>query len=148
MTCRLCEARSIPELGTNNKDYAKMANDFYKKFKIEKLPAVKYPNSGQIAVYEPKSNTFGLYDKNGRTITFYKPTSKTYFIRQTASVVLRGGKIINPISNSAINASPHATQNNAPSNSRGIGVRGGGSARGGGGVFIQTPKTPKTPIIF
>jgi hypothetical protein len=38
--------------------------------------------SGSIRTYDPASNSFGSYNANGTTRTFFKPTSPTYFDRQ------------------------------------------------------------------
>lgn len=82
---------------TSPKDYAKQANNFHQRYKIEKLPAFRYPN-GEIGVYDPKTNTYGLYTSNGKTITYYKPTSPTYFERQINTYIPKGGEVINPMS--------------------------------------------------
>ncbi|HXT08144.1 MAG TPA: hypothetical protein VN715_14540 [Roseiarcus sp.] len=39
----------------------------------------KVQPDGSEYIYEPKTNTFGMYTIDGKTITFYKPTSKNYF---------------------------------------------------------------------
>lgn len=111
-----------------------MANDFYKRFKVEKLPALRY-SSGEIGVYDPKSNIYGLYDKNGRTITFYKPTSPTYFERQIEKQISKGGEVINKL------PKPESTTNSTPKKPTSGGGRSGGGGRGGGGM-IDLPKIP------
>lgn len=79
------------------KEYAKMANDFFKRFRLEKLPAIEYPK-GEIGIYDPHSKKFGVYNKNGTTITFYKPKAElAYFERQISQYLPQGGKIINPL---------------------------------------------------
>jgi hypothetical protein len=77
--------------------YVKQANDFFTCFQEEKLPAVEYSNGGEIGVYDPQSNTFGVYNSDGTTQSFYKPTSPTYFQRQIDKALEGGGKIINPL---------------------------------------------------
>jgi pyocin large subunit-like protein len=48
-----------------------MANDFFKnRNKYE----VKVDTDGTIRVYDPKTNTFGSYNADGTSKTFYKPT--------------------------------------------------------------------------
>ena len=60
-------------------EYAKMANDFFNnRFKYE----IKTDNDGTIRVYDPKTNTFGAYNPDGTTKTFFKPTSPNYWDNQ------------------------------------------------------------------
>ncbi|SMF69177.1 intein N-terminal splicing region [Paenibacillus barengoltzii] len=55
----------------NPTEYAQMANDFFKnRNKYE----VKVDTDGTIRVYDPKTNTFGSYNADGTSKTFYKPT--------------------------------------------------------------------------
>ncbi|MED1664847.1 polymorphic toxin-type HINT domain-containing protein [Brevibacillus laterosporus] len=60
-------------------EYAKKANDF---FNNKKKYQVKTDTDGTIRVYDPKTNTFGSYNADGTTKTFYKPASPTYWSRQ------------------------------------------------------------------
>jgi hypothetical protein len=61
-------------------DYARMANDFYNnrgKYKI------KIDKNGTIRVYDRKTNTFGSYNADGTTRTFYQPEDGyKHFLRQ------------------------------------------------------------------
>jgi RHS repeat-associated protein len=52
----------------------------------EGLPT-KIDAEGVIRVYDPATNTFGAYNANGTTRTFFKPTSPTYFARQPGVLV-------------------------------------------------------------
>jgi hypothetical protein len=52
-------------------EYTKRANEFYKRGQAEKLPTVIDKN-GVTRIYEPKTNTFGAYNPDGTTRTFYK----------------------------------------------------------------------------
>jgi pyocin large subunit-like protein len=45
----------------------------------------KIDADGVIRVYDPATNTFGSYNANGTTRTFFKPTSPTYWDRQPGS---------------------------------------------------------------
>jgi len=69
----------------NAQDYAKKASDFFKQSQVDKLPT-KIDSSGTIRVYDPKTNTFGSYNPDGTTKTFFKPDSPTYFHRQPGDV--------------------------------------------------------------
>ncbi len=70
------------DFGVNSADqYTKRANDFYKRGQAEKLPTV-IDKHGVTRMYDPKTNTFGSYNPDGSTRTFYKPTSKNYFDNQ------------------------------------------------------------------
>jgi RHS repeat-associated protein len=65
-------------------DYARQASEFLRRSQAERLPT-KIDNTGVIRAYDPKTNTFGSYNADGTAITFYKPTSRTYFDRQPGS---------------------------------------------------------------
>ncbi|MFC3341605.1 polymorphic toxin-type HINT domain-containing protein [Paenibacillus abyssi] len=54
----------------NPTEYANKANDFFKNRNKYK---VKVDTDGTIRVYDPKTNSFGSYNADGTTKTFYKP---------------------------------------------------------------------------
>ena len=64
-------------------EYAQSAHDFYlNRGEYE----VKVDSSGVTRVYDPATNTFGSYNPDGTTRTFYKPTAgQGYFDRQPGS---------------------------------------------------------------
>ncbi len=63
-------------------EYANMASDFLGRAQKENLPT-KIDSKGLIRVYEPKTNTFGAYNPDGTTATFYKPPQgQKYWDRQ------------------------------------------------------------------
>jgi hypothetical protein len=62
-------------------EYAEGASRFFQRSQAESLPT-KIDADGVIRVYDPASNTFGAYNPNGTTRTFFKPTSPTYWERQ------------------------------------------------------------------
>ncbi|MDE2515962.1 MAG: hypothetical protein KGL12_08045 [Rhodospirillales bacterium] len=66
---------------TSAEDYASQASQFLERSQAEGLPT-KIDPSGTIRTYDPASNTFGAYNANGTTRTFFQPTSPTYFARQ------------------------------------------------------------------
>lgn len=53
-------------------DYAQKASAFLRESQINKYPT-KIDRGGIIKVYDPKTNTFGSYNSNGSTKTFFKP---------------------------------------------------------------------------
>lgn len=53
-------------------EYANMAGDFLRRAQAERLPT-KVDSSGIIRVYDPPTNTFGVYNPDGMTVTFFKP---------------------------------------------------------------------------
>jgi len=53
---------------TSPEDYATQANNFYQKALTEKLATIEYPNGGELGIYEPATNTFGL-NECGVTLT-------------------------------------------------------------------------------
>lgn len=62
--------------------YANMASDFLKKAQKDRMPT-KINSDGVIRVYDAKSNTFGSYNPDGTTRTFYKPSQgQKYWERQ------------------------------------------------------------------
>ena len=64
------------------KEYAKMASDFFARAQKEKLPT-KIATDGTIRIYDRKTNTFGAYNPDGTTKTFFKPKDgKKYWNRQ------------------------------------------------------------------
>ena len=61
--------------------YAKMASDFLMRAANELLP-LKVDANGVIRAYDPATNTFGAYNADGTTRTFFMPSSSTYWDRQ------------------------------------------------------------------
>lgn len=65
---------------TDANDYAQRANSFYNNRSHYR---VKTDSDGTIRVFDPVTNTFGSYNANGSTRTFYKPTGGlAYWNRQ------------------------------------------------------------------
>jgi hypothetical protein len=65
----------------NAESYVDQASEFRKRSQTDGLPT-KIDPKGTIRIYDPASNTFGAYNADGTTKTFFKPTSPTYFDRQ------------------------------------------------------------------
>ncbi len=63
-----------------------------------KYPRIEYVNGEKTAIYDPESNTFGSYNADGSTRTFFKPTSSKYFQKETDDAINDGGELINPSS--------------------------------------------------
>src|SRR5450432_132145 len=75
-------ARHGAQFGARNaEDYARLAAQFLQRAKAEGLPA-KIDYSGVVRVFDPRSGTFGAYNPDGTTKTFFKPGSPGYFDRQ------------------------------------------------------------------
>ena len=70
----------------NADEYARMAADFFRRATAEGLPA-KVDNAGTIRVFDPRTGTFGAYNADRTTKTFFKPGSNDYFDRQPGSRV-------------------------------------------------------------
>jgi hypothetical protein len=64
-------------------DYARRANQFFER--RAQFPT-KVDSDGVIRVYDPRTNTFGSYNPDGTTRTFFKPTKPTYFDEQAGDV--------------------------------------------------------------
>jgi hypothetical protein len=86
-------ARHGAEVGARNEEeYALMAWQFLQRAKSEGLPA-KIDASGTVRIFDHGNGTFGAYNPNGTTKTFFKPGRRSYFDRQPGqSVDLRTGK--------------------------------------------------------
>ncbi len=107
------------------RDYARQARQFFQHARREKLPTI-VDRSGITRIYDPATNTFGSYNPDGSTRTFFKPKEKTDYFRKQIKRYGQSGRVINPLPK--------------PSGRPG---RGGG---GGGGGFID-PFRPKLPRI-
>ena len=66
---------------TSAEEYASEASSFFQRGLQEGLPT-KIDSDGVIRIYDPNTNTFGAFNANGTTRTFYKPSSPTYWDRQ------------------------------------------------------------------
>jgi hypothetical protein len=62
-------------------DYATQANSFFQRSATAGYPR-KIDIDGTIRIYDPTTNTFGSYNSDGTTKTFFKPTSNAYWNRQ------------------------------------------------------------------
>jgi pyocin large subunit-like protein len=67
-------------------DYAAKAAAFLQRAKIDDLPA-KRAADGSLRIYDAATDTFGAYNADGTTRTFFKPGSPTYFERQPGEPV-------------------------------------------------------------
>lgn len=62
-----------PDFGaTSAEDYASQASQFFQRSQLEGLPT-KVDSEGVIRVYDPATNTFGSFNPNGTTKTFFTP---------------------------------------------------------------------------
>ena len=62
-------------------DYARLAAEFLRQGRVKGYPA-KLDDRGTLRVYDPHTGTFGAYNRNGTTKTFFKPRDASYFDRQ------------------------------------------------------------------
>jgi pyocin large subunit-like protein len=64
------------------REYARMAYDFFRIAEEERLPKKIAPD-GTIRIYDRRTNTFGAYNPDGTTKTFFKPRNgEKYWKRQ------------------------------------------------------------------
>lgn len=62
------------DFGSRNAQHcADQASDFLRSSRAQRLPT-KIDADGVIRVYDPKTNTFGSFNPDGSTKTFFKPT--------------------------------------------------------------------------
>ena len=83
-------ARHGADFGARNaEDYARMAAQFLERANAEALPA-KIDSAGTLRIFDYRTGTFGAYNRDGTTKTFFKPGTRDYFERQPGrSVNLR-----------------------------------------------------------
>ena len=62
-------------------DYAAQAAAFLARARATGLPA-RRDTDGSLRIYDQGTNTFGAYNANGTTRTFFKPDSAAYFDHQ------------------------------------------------------------------
>jgi pyocin large subunit-like protein len=62
-------------------DYAAQAHEFFVRSRDEGYLR-KTDQYGVVRIYDPATNTFGSYNSDGTTRTFFKPTSPSYWDRQ------------------------------------------------------------------
>lgn len=79
-------------------EYVRKASEFWEYAKNNKLPMVEYKKGGNIGVYDPKTNTFGIYTQDGKAKTLYKPARPNYFYNQIKRAETGGGRVINAMS--------------------------------------------------
>lgn len=63
-------------------DYAAQAWRLLQRARAESLPMKIDPTDGTLRIFDPKTRTFAAYNDEGRTKTFFKPESPTYWQRQ------------------------------------------------------------------
>jgi hypothetical protein len=89
--------------------------------------------SGNIRIYDPKTNTFGSYHKDGTPRTFFKPKDGVkYFEKEIKRFGSGRGKVINPLPSKPTGGNNNGGRGGNRGGSRG----GGGGFRGGGGGSI------------
>ena len=65
---------------TSSQDYARKAQEFYKNRMDYQR---KTDEHGVTRIYDAETNSFGSYNSQGKTITFFKPSQRQrYFDRQ------------------------------------------------------------------
>ncbi len=67
-------------------EYAWMASQFLQHARAEGLPA-KVDSGGVLRIFDPRSGTFGAYNSDGTTKTFFKPGNRGYFDHQPGQLV-------------------------------------------------------------
>jgi hypothetical protein len=74
--------RHGPDFGSlSPEDYANQASQFFQDGIANGLPT-KIDGGGVIRIFDPASNTFGSFNPNGTTRTFFKPTPPNYWGKQ------------------------------------------------------------------
>ena len=68
-------------------DYAAQAWQFLQRARAENLPMKIDDTDGTLRVYDPKTRAFAAYTSAGRTKTYFRPDSSTYWQRQPGRLV-------------------------------------------------------------
>lgn len=68
-------------------DYAAQAWLFLQRARVEGLPTKIDDTDGTVRVFDPKSRSFAAYNNAGKTKTFFKPESASYWQRQPGRAV-------------------------------------------------------------
>ncbi|MEI8107309.1 MAG: fibronectin type III domain-containing protein [Verrucomicrobiota bacterium] len=80
-------ARHGADFGAKNSDdYARMAWEFRQRAEAEHWQS-KVDPTGVIRIYDRRTGSFGAYNRDGTTKTFFKPNSPDYFDRQPGKIV-------------------------------------------------------------
>lgn len=80
-------ARHGRDFGARNADeYALLAYQFLHRATVEPYRA-KIDNQGVLRIYDPQTGSFGAYNPDGTTKTFFKPGSSGYFDRQPGQAI-------------------------------------------------------------
>ncbi len=80
-------ARHGKDFGARDADeYALMAYQFLRRATAEGIPA-KVDSNGTVRVFDARTGTFGAYNHNGTTKTFFKPDNPSYFNRQPGRLI-------------------------------------------------------------
>jgi|GEM_PF-4338978 len=64
------------------RDYANKANYFYLNSSKNKSIRKKLDDKGIVRIWDPSTNEFGSFTKDGKTKTYFKPNSQSYWARQ------------------------------------------------------------------
>ncbi|MDQ2918653.1 MAG: hypothetical protein M3R10_02100 [Verrucomicrobiota bacterium] len=80
-------ARHGRDFGARNADeYALMAYQFLRRAAVEGYPA-KIDGQRVLRIFDPKTGSFGAYNPDGTTKTFFKPGNARYFDRQPGQAI-------------------------------------------------------------
>jgi pyocin large subunit-like protein len=80
-------ARHGRDFGARNADeYALLAYQFLHRAAVEHYRA-KIDDHGVLRIYDPRTGSFGAYNPDGTTKTFFKPGRADYFDRQPGRVI-------------------------------------------------------------
>jgi hypothetical protein len=65
-------------------DYEQGAQNFLKEAQENNYPS-RVDANGRMRIYDPNTNTFGVYDSDGSVVSYYKPSSPSYWDRNSGS---------------------------------------------------------------
>jgi pyocin large subunit-like protein len=64
-------------------EYAQMSQQFPEQAFRNPNAEMRFDPNGNVRIYDPRTNTFGAYNPDGSTRTFFKPSSDSYWARNT-----------------------------------------------------------------
>ncbi|MCE5289792.1 MAG: hypothetical protein LLG14_11190 [Nocardiaceae bacterium] len=67
----------------SEEEYTRTAQNFLRDAQTHHFPA-RVNSQGRIRIYDPNTNTFATFDSDGTIVTIYKPTSPTYWSRNSS----------------------------------------------------------------
>jgi hypothetical protein len=109
-------------------NYANQAQEFFQRSFDEGLPT-RIDQDGYLRTYDPATNTFGSYNPDGTTRTYFKPDAGYNYFNEQPGTLYINGESVDSASTSSMQE-PAATSPSEP-------ISAGGGASNGGRLLPQ-----------